>query len=90
MENENKNVSPRADMPGNPPVLAYEIRVQGCVDAVFWSDWFGDLAFTIDPVHSQACLRSLVADQAELFGLLSRLRNKGLTLISVQQLRDES
>lgn len=86
MENENKNASPRVDLPGKPPVPVYEIRVQGCMDEVFWSDWFGDLNFTIDPVHREACLRSPVADQAELFGLLSRLRNKGLTLITVQQL----
>ncbi len=85
MGNEIDNASPRTDPTGEPPASIYEIRVQGCMDQDFWADWFGDLEFTIDLEREETTLRGPVADQAELYGLLSRLRNKGLTLVSVQQ-----
>jgi hypothetical protein len=66
-------------------MLFYEIRVKGCLDEAFWADWFGDMEFSIDPDLGETTLRGPFADQAELYGLLSRLRNKGLILISVQQ-----
>jgi hypothetical protein len=56
------------------------------MDDGFWEDWFGDLEFTIDLDLAETTLRGPLKDQAELYGLLSRLRNKGLTLISVHQL----
>ncbi len=58
-----------------------EIRVAGCLD-VDWSDWFGDLQVT----HlngDESLITGPVKDQSELYGLLSKLRNLGLDLISV-------
>lgn len=59
----------------------YQIRVRsrlGCE----WSDWFDGMA-----VSSQAdgatVLSGLVADQAALHGILARIRDLGLPLISV-------
>ncbi len=90
MGNETVNASPHTDPGGEPPAPTYEIRVKGCVDESFWADWFAGLEFTIDLDRAETTLRGPLADQAELFGLLSRLRNKGLTLISVQQVRQDT
>lgn len=86
MGNETDNASPCAGPNGEPAVLIYEIRVKGCMDEIFWADWFGEMESSINRELSQTTLRGPVADQAELYGLLSRLRNKGLALISVQQI----
>ena len=48
------------------------------------------MEFSVDPDREETLLRGGVADQAELYGLLSRLRNKGLALISVQQIRQDA
>ncbi len=90
MENEIDNTSPRTDPGGEPPAPIYEIRVKGCMDEGFWADWFGGLEFTLDLNRAETTLRGPVADQAELYGLLSRLRNKGLTLISIQQIGQDT
>ena len=90
MENETDNASPRTDPIGEPPVLIYEIKVKGCMDEDFWTDWFGGLEFSMDLDKVETTLRGPLLDQAELYGLLSRLRNKGLTLISVQQMGQDT
>lgn len=90
MEDENESSSPRTNSAREPLGPIYEIRVKGCMDEAFWSDWFGGLAFMIDPDQGETRLRGPVADQAELYGLLSRLRNKGLTLVSVQQVQEKT
>ncbi len=89
MGNE-KNSSSRTMPAGEPPAPIYDIRVKGCMDEGFWVDWFGGMEFSIDLEQGETTLRGTVADQAELYGLLSRLRNKGLTLISVQQIRQDA
>ncbi len=86
MGNETNSVSPHTDPTGEPPAPIYEIRVKGCMDEGFWADWFGGLEYTFDLGRAETMLRGPLTDQAELYGLLSRLRNKGLTLISVQQI----
>jgi hypothetical protein len=90
MENKKENLSPRKYPTGEPPASIYEIQVKGCMDEIFWSDWFGGFNYTIDPEKQETSLRGPITDQAELYGLLSLLRNKGLTLISVQQVHQEA
>ncbi len=90
MGNEKENSSPRMDSAGEPPAPIYEIRVKGCMDEAFWLDWFGGLEYAIDRDQGETTLHGPVTDQAELYGLLSRLRNKGLTLISVHQVRQDA
>ena len=63
----------------------YKIRVQGRIDPQ-WSDWFD--AFAITPVDDDSVLLGRVADQAALHGLLSKIRDLGLPLISVRQIND--
>ena len=62
----------------------YEIRVQGHLQGD-WRDWFGEMSLRCLPDGTLA-LTGLVADQAALFGLLTRIRDLGLTLVAVNQL----
>ena len=65
---------------------AYRIEVQGCVGKD-WADWFDgmEVAVSRQPYGpSITTLVGTVADQAALQGLLSRLYNLGLPLVSVQ------
>ncbi|MGD2205557.1 MAG: hypothetical protein PVH17_02150 [Anaerolineae bacterium] len=59
----------------------YRIRVRGHLDS-HWSDWFEgfDLRHHRD---GTTLLSGPVADQAALYGMLERLRDLGLTLLSV-------
>ena len=62
----------------------YEIRVQGNLEPR-WSDWFD--GFTITPqADDSTLLVGPVADQPALHGLLAKVRDLGLPLISVQRL----
>jgi hypothetical protein len=59
----------------------YELRVDGHLDP-HWSTWFGGLTLTHGD-DGTTTLRGPVADQAELHGLLARVRDLGATLLSV-------
>ena len=61
----------------------YEIRLQGHLDRR-WSAWFDGLTLAAD-ADGTTTLRGPVADQAALHGLLQRLRDLGMPLISVAQ-----
>ena len=61
----------------------YEIRLQGRLDKR-WSTWFDEMSLTTDP-DGTTVLCGQVTDQAALHGLLARLRDLGLPLISVTQ-----
>ena len=74
----------RGEEPRHGPVC-YRIRVCGALDPD-WSDWFGGLAIT-HHADGVTTLAGPVADQAALYGLLSRARDLGLTLLAVA--RDE-
>ena len=61
----------------------YEIRVKGILDQR-WTTWFGDLQVTSD--GEETIIAGPVADQAALHGLLTKVRDLGLFLISVRHL----
>lgn len=68
-------------LPGPHPPAHYQLRVAGHLDE-HWSAWFG--AFVINHEDDgTTTLSGAVADQAELHGLLARVRDLGATLISV-------
>lgn len=59
----------------------YEIKIKGYLDTR-WSDWFAGLTLTyLD--GDETLLSGQLADQAALHGLLERIRDLNLTLISV-------
>ena len=60
----------------------YEIRVRGHLDE-HWSTWFGELTLLCQ-ADGTTTLRGAVTDQAELHGLLAKVRDLGATLISVR------
>ena len=59
----------------------YEIRLKGHLDAR-WAGWFEGLTLTRED-DGTTVLRGPVADQAALHGLLSKVRDLGLPLVSV-------
>lgn len=76
---------PSMDDPDAP--LLYQIRIKGHLD-VRWSDWFEGLAITPEK-DGNTVLIGLVVDQAALFRLLRKVRDLGMTLLSVN-LRKET
>ena len=65
----------------------YHIRVRGNLEER-WSDWFD--GFTITPqTDDETLLIGAVADQAALHGLLAKIRDLGLPLLSLEQVEIE-
>jgi hypothetical protein len=62
----------------------YEVRVRGVLDGR-WSGWFDGLEVSSD-VPGQTLIAGPVADQAALHGLLARVRDLGLPLLSVRRI----
>ncbi len=65
----------------------YEIRVKGHLEP-FWAETFGGLQLTLTQ-DGDTLLTGLVADQAALHGLLAKIRDLNLTLISLIRVRTE-
>jgi hypothetical protein len=59
----------------------YELRIEGHLNE-HWSAWFGRLTVNRED-DGTTTLRGPVTDQAELHGLLAKVRDLGITLISV-------
>jgi hypothetical protein len=62
-------------------MLRAEIRVKGQIDE-HWSDWFEGLTVTHTD-QDETVLTGLVVDQSALYGLMTKLRDLGLLLVSV-------
>ena len=61
----------------------YRIRLKGRLDPK-WSDWFEQMKISTE--GGETILTGPVADQAALHGLLIRIRDLNLTLLSVERL----
>jgi hypothetical protein len=61
----------------------YEIRIQGHLPDR-WIEWFGDVAIGLE-ADGVTRLTCPALDQAALHGLLRKVRNLGLPLVSVNQ-----
>jgi hypothetical protein len=62
-------------------VMVYQLRLRGHLGNE-WADWFDGLTITLE-ADGDTLLTGPVRDQAALFGLLKKVRDLGLTLISV-------
>jgi hypothetical protein len=71
--------------PDRPEAGRYEIRLTGHLDA-HWTDWFDGLAVTYDS-DGTTVISGQIVDQAALHGLLQRVRDLGLPLVSVSQVQ---
>jgi len=67
--------------PSQPVV--YQIRIQGHFDPQ-WTDWFGGLTISQEE-QGDTLLTGPVVDQAALHGLLKKVRDLGVTLVSVNR-----
>jgi len=65
--------------PGQP--LVYQIRIKGHLGRE-WADWFGGLTLTREG-NGETLLTGPVVDQAALYGVLRKVRDVGLPLLSV-------
>jgi hypothetical protein len=65
----------------------YEIRLTGHLDAR-WTDWFDGLAVRYDS-DGTTVISGHIVDQAALHGLLQRVRDLGLPLVSVWQVEGD-
>jgi hypothetical protein len=74
---------PGATGPADRPAH-YEIRVGGVLDR-HWSSWFEGLEISSDE-PGQTLITGPVVDQAALHGLLAKVRDLGLPLLSVQRI----
>ncbi len=77
----NERHRPRTD-PSQP--MVYQIRLQGHLGPR-WTDWFGGMTLTLED-NGETLLTGPVADQAALHGLLRKVRDLGMPLLSVIRL----
>ena len=78
MSNE---LEPKTDT--DQPVV-YQIRIKGHLGHE-WTDWFEDLTITLEE-DGNTLLTGPVIDQAALHGLLKKVRDSGMPLVSVSPL----
>jgi hypothetical protein len=60
--------------------MVYQIRIEGHLGPR-WADWFGDVSITLED-NGETLLTGPVMDQAALHGLLRKIRDLGMPLIS--------
>jgi hypothetical protein len=76
----------------NDPTTAnapyYEIRLKGHLEAR-WEQWFDGLTITLEE-NGNTLLSGPLADQAALHGILKKVRDLGLTLLSVNSVEPDT
>ena len=65
--------------PGQP--MVYQIRIKGHLGR-HWTDWFEGLAITLED-NGETLLTGPVVDQAALYGVLKKVRDVAMPLLSV-------
>ena len=68
--------------PGQP--IVYQIRIKGHLGRQ-WTDWFEGMTITLED-NRETLLTGPVVDQAALHGLLKKVRDLGMPLLSVNRI----
>jgi hypothetical protein len=77
-------INPEID-PGQP--MVYQIRIKGHLGHQ-WTDWFEGLTLTLED-NGETLLIGPVVDQAALYGLLKKVRDLGMPLLSVMSVKPD-
>jgi hypothetical protein len=77
-------LNPKAD-PNQP--MVYQIRIKGHLGPQ-WTDWFEGLTITLEE-EGETLLTGPVVDQAALHGLLKKVRDLGMPLLSVNRVEPD-
>ena len=67
--------------PDKSQPMVYQIRIKGHLGCQ-WTDWFGGLTITLEE-DGDTLLTGPVIDQPALYGLLKKVRDLGMPLVSV-------
>jgi hypothetical protein len=78
-------LNPKTD-PGQP--MVYQIRIKGHLGSQ-WTDWFEGMTITLED-NGDTLLTGPVVDQAALHGLLKKVRDLGMPLVSVSPVKPGS
>jgi hypothetical protein len=73
-------------MDSSQPIV-YQIRLEGQLGAQ-WTDWFGGLTITLEE-EGHTLMTGPVLDQAALHGLLKKVRDLGMPLVSVNRVEPD-
>ncbi len=67
--------------------MIYQIRIKGHLGR-HWTDWFEGLTITLED-NDETLLTGPVLDQAALHGLLRKVRDGGMQLVSVMRVKPD-
>jgi hypothetical protein len=70
---------PNTPDPSQP--MVYQIRIKGHL-SIQWADWFGGLSITLED-NGDTLVTGPVIDQSALHGLLRKVRDLGMPLLSI-------
>ena len=90
MESRNPGVWLMQPLPEFSEPSWYELRVNGRLSEQS-ALWFEGMEIAVDETLSpvQTSIQGYIADQSALHGLISRIRDLGLTLVSVNQIEEK-
>jgi hypothetical protein len=75
------------EFPMKPSGEVYEIQIKGHLDES-WLEWFEGLVLTHESGGSTT-LRGAIVDQSALHGMLKKIRDLGMPLLSIKQIGED-